>query len=113
MQVLDGGFCSACFNHITDQKVVDMGADWEGGMQDGLSIDDLRICAPCVRSAAEALDLDGKESALQKALHDAEEARRKSEEWQAYARKLENVRTLRPVEDLPEVKKTGRKKAAA
>jgi hypothetical protein len=111
MFVIEGGaFCVSCFNFVTDQKVVDLGAAWEGGVQDGLAIDDLRLCEGCVKTAAEALEVNP--VSMELAERRVERAEAEAERWRLYAEGLEAVRSIRP-EDLPEVKKTGRKKAAA
>jgi hypothetical protein len=101
MQVLNGGFCSNCFNHVLDSRVVEMGAAWEGGVQDGLAIDDLRLCEACVRAAAEILDIEP--STLENSERRAKEAEQKVEAWQTYAEKLERVVDTRPIP------KTGRR----
>ena len=112
MQVLDSGFCSACFNHVLDQPVVDFGADWEGGMVDGLSIDDLRLCESCVQGAARALAIDPKD--VERVANEAESLRRELDEARAYAVHLEDALAAKPVvSELPKVAKTGRKKAVA
>lgn len=112
MQIVNSGGCAACYS-FTNKRLVDFGAAFDGPvLETGMQIDDLILCEDCVRSAAQALELDTNKDAVDRALREAEEARAKSDEWQAYARKLENVRTLRPVEDLPVVKKTGKKAAA-
>ncbi|NBT35695.1 MAG: hypothetical protein EBT03_09190 [Betaproteobacteria bacterium] len=111
MQILNGGGCAACYSSSAE-RYVDFDAAFDGPVLDnGMQIDDLILCENCVRAAAQVLELNTHKEAVETALREAEEARKKSEEWQAYAKRLENVRDLRPVEDLPVVKKTGKKAA--
>lgn len=111
MRVLESGGCAACYQ-FTNKRLVDMSAAFDGPvLENGMTIDDLILCEDCVRSAVQVLELDSQRDVVDRALLEAREAREKAEEWQRYARKLENVKELRPVDDLPKVKKTG--KAAA
>lgn len=111
MRVLDSGGCASCYT-FTNKRLVDLGAAFDGPvLETGMQIDDLILCEDCVRAAAEALDLDSHKESVGRALREAEDARNQVEEWKAYAKSMENVRALRPVEELPKVKKTG--KAAA
>ena len=108
MQILNSGGCAACYS-FTNKRLVDFGAAFDGPvLETGMQIDDLILCEDCVRSAAQTLELDTNRDSVDRALREAEEARVKSEEWQAYAKKLENVRALRPVEDVSSAKKTGK-----
>lgn len=111
MKVLDGGFCSNCFNHV-QTPVVELDAAWDGPVVDvdgtQVSVDDLRLCATCVRSAAEVLDVSPE--SLTQARNDAEAARLELERWQKHSQALERLLADRP-EVLPKVEKTGRKKA--
>jgi hypothetical protein len=100
MVVIEGGaFCVGCFNFVTDQRVVDLGASWEGGVQDGLAVDDLRLCEGCVTGAAAALSVSPSQVEELKRL--ASESEVRAEQWKAYAEKLEEGLAVRPEKKAP------------
>jgi len=95
MVVIEGGaFCVGCFNFVTDMKVVDLGAAWEGGVQGGIPVDDLRLCEGCVASAAHALSVNP--SQVEELKRDVQAGEVRAEQWKAYAEKLEAGLAVRP-----------------
>ena len=110
MQVKSGGFCCNCFNHLTDRRVVEFDAAWEGGVVDGLSVDDLFLCESCVSAAAEVLAVEPQQvERLEARVKFAEGV---AEKWQKYAEDLERSLSVRPEDVLKPVAKTGRKVSA-
>jgi len=111
MQIFNGGGCAACYN-FTNKRLVDLGAAFDGPvLETGMQIDDLILCEDCVRSAADALDLNESVNVIALAESRVKDAEAEAEKWKRYAKSLEMTQELRPVE-LPEVKKTGKKVAA-
>ena len=111
MIVTKGGACSACYN-ASDHRHVDMNAAFDGPvLSNGMVIDDLILCEPCVKNAVDALDLNESANVVALAESRVREAEAEAEKWKRYAKSLEMTQELRPVE-LPEVKKTGKKVAA-
>jgi hypothetical protein len=110
MRVIQGGGCAACYT-FNDKPHVDMSAAFDGPvLENGMTIDDLILCEDCVRSAAQALSLDNERDIVTAAEVKAEAAEARAEKWKRYANSLESVRELKP-QELPEVKKTGRRAA--
>lgn len=94
MKVLDGGFCSNCYNHVLDQPVVEFDASWDGPVVDSVSIDELALCKSCISSASELLNVDPQ--LMTDALVATERAERNLARWKDYAAKLELNYASRP-----------------
>lgn len=107
MKVIDGGFCSNCYNHVLDQRCVEFDAAWDGPVVEGLSIDELRLCESCVNAAANLLTIDPQ--AITDAENAALEAEKKADEWRKYALELEKQIAGRP----EPLKRTGKVKQPA
>lgn len=101
MQVTDfkPALCAACFQAKPEAIFVDFHADYDGPtFRDDSgqlqSIEDLKLCADCVREGAEvlALHIDPKrETELER-----DHARREAEGWREYALSLEETYGRRP-----------------
>jgi len=108
MRVIEGGFCAACFNHVTEARLVEFDASFDGPVVDGVSFDELMVCEGCVKGAVEALNV--KPEMLDQAVSRAEFAEGVAEKWRVYAETLEKNYASRPEVIVEPVAKTGRKR---
>jgi|HubBroStandDraft_6_1064221.scaffolds.fasta_scaffold140219_3 hypothetical protein len=95
--------CAACFtsagpevDFVDFDAAIDRGTfiapDGAGAVLD--SIDDLHLCASCVRSAAEVLGL--KPELHSRQLNEIKRLELRSDQWEAYAKRLEATLQDRP-----------------
>lgn len=102
--------CAACFN-ASEGVFVDLGAAFDGPhLENGMTVDDLILCEACVRQAHAKLDESPAE--VMSAMVERDALRVELEKAQQYAKALEGSLALRPVAELPKVKKTAKKAAA-
>lgn len=98
--VTRASLCAACFGAKTDVPHVDFEAAYEGPTlthPDGTpqTIDDLIICEPCIREAAQALALTVDPIGPVQRERDAAQAEAKA--WREYAEGLEEAHAERPI----------------
>lgn len=94
-------YCSGCAQGAQEGvRFVDMNAFHDGGMfvrEDGAILegqDDLHLCEPCVRAAAEALGLKPELHAKQ--VREIRRLEADRDRWQSYAKKIERTLEQRP-----------------
>lgn len=92
-------YCAACFQARADVVHVDFGAAYDGPVLrqesgEPQTIDDLIVCASCVRDAARALAIV--ENPAGDAEHARADAERRAGAWKAYAEALEGAHARRP-----------------
>jgi hypothetical protein len=97
--------CSACFNQQPDEIHVDFEAAYDGPVIDQssgikMTVDDLYLCADCVRAAYRLLDDEGFQSQIQVLQEELAAAQAKS---RMMAQRLNAIQALgSPASEIPE-----------